>query len=376
MSAPNPELPELTPDEASRYARHLVMPEVGVEGQKSLKRARVVTIGAGGLGSPAATYLAAAGVGTIGIVDFDVVDFSNLQRQILHSTRDVGRSKVDSARDRLQALNTEIEIRVHEGPLDSSNALAIFADYDVVIDGTDNFAARYLISDACVLAGKPDVYGSIFRFDGQASVFCASGGPCYRCLYPEPPEPGEIPSCAEAGVLGILPGIIGTIQAAEAIKLILGIGEPLVGRLMLFDALKMESRILRIQRNPGCPVCGDDPTIRALIDYEAFCGATMPKTDPSDMTVFDLSEAIERKDDFFLLDCREPFEARIASIPGSVLIPMGEIKSRISELDRNREIVVYCQMGARSAMVVRYLRQEGFRARNLAGGMNAWSRMR
>jgi len=364
--------PDLSDDERRRYGRHLVMPEVGLEGQKKLKAARVLCVGAGGLGSPAAIYLAAAGVGTIGIVDHDVVDFSNLHRQILHTTDDVGRPKLDSARDHLEALNSEIEVRLHDGPLSSSNAIEIIEGYDIVIDGTDNFASRYLISDACVLSGRPDVYGSIFRFDGQAAVFCAPEGPCYRCLYPEPPKPGQVPNCEEAGVLGVLPGIIGTLQATEAIKLILGLGEPLVGRLFLFDALRMQSRTLRVARNPECPVCGERPTIRELIDYEAFCGVTMMKADPTDMNVIELKEAIDRKDDFFLLDCREPHEYEISKIPGSVLIPMGEIRDRMDDLDPDRDIVVYCRSGSRSAMVAAFLRREGFRARNLAGGVNEW----
>ncbi|MGH9410049.1 MAG: molybdopterin-synthase adenylyltransferase MoeB, partial [Vicinamibacterales bacterium] len=355
-------LPELTNEEIKRYSRHLILPEVGVDGQRKLKAARVLCIGAGGLGSPAALYLAAAGVGRLGIVDFDAVDFSNLQRQILHGTPDVGRSKLQSAKDRLNAINPGVEIATYETALSSKNALELFRDYDVILDGTDNFPTRYLVNDACVLVGKPNAYGSIFRFEGQASVFAMPGGPCYRCLYPEPPPPGLVPSCAEGGVLGVLPGIIGTIQATETIKLILGTGEPLVGRLLLYDAFKMRFRELKLRRDPECPVCGDAPTIRELIDYDQFCGVA-PATaaskpaggDVPEITVQDFKARRDRGDRLFLLDVREPNEYQICRIPGSTLIPLGELPSRLAEIPSGPDapdIIVHCKMGGRSAKAV------------------------
>src|SRR5262247_2741337 len=322
-------LPQLTNDEIKRYSRHLIMPEVGVDGQRRLKAGKVLCIGAGGLGSPAAMYLAAAGVGTIGLVDYDVVDFSNLQRQIIHGTPDVGRSKLASAKDRLQAINPHIDIQTYEAALSSENALKLFEPYDVILDGTDNFPTRYLTNDACVLLGKPNAYGSIFRFEGQASVFATKDGPCYRCLYPEPPPPGLVPSCAEGGVLGVLPGVIGVIQATEAIKLILGSGQPLIGRLLLYDALQMRFRELKLRRDPECPICGDHPTIHALIDYDQFCGVVPAQTQHvasgvPEITVEELKAKMDRGDDFFLLDVREPNEYQICKIQGAKLIPLGE----------------------------------------------------
>jgi sulfur-carrier protein adenylyltransferase/sulfurtransferase len=375
------DLPELTNEDVKRYSRHLIMPEVGVEGQRKLKAARVLCVGAGGLGSPSSLYLAAAGVGTIGLVDFDAVDSSNLQRQILFSTNDVGRPKVEAARDRLRGLNPHINIQVHDTPLKSANALQIFADYDVIVDGADNFPTRYLVNDACVLSGKPNAYGSIFRFDGQASVFATKDGPCYRCLYPEPPPPGLVPSCAEGGVLGVLPGIIGTIQATEAIKLIVGAGEPLIGRLLLFDALRMTFRTLKLQRDPDCPVCGDHPTVKKLIDYEQFCGITPPATTGGmtpdlETTVEDLKARLDRHDDIWILDVREKNEYDICRIPGSTLIPLGELPRRLSEVPQGPDapdVVVHCKMGGRSAKAVSLLREKGFtRVQNLKGGILAW----
>ena len=371
--------PELTPQEIKRYSRHLIMPEVGVDGQRRLKAASVLCIGAGGLGSPAALYLAAAGVGRLGIVDFDAVDFSNLHRQILHGTPDVGRPKLQSARDRLTAINPEIGIETYETALTSKNALDLFRGYDVIVDGTDNFPTRYLVNDACVLLGKPNAYGSIFRFEGQASVFSAPGGPCYRCLYPEPPPPGLVPSCAEGGVLGVLPGVIGTIQATEAIKLILGAGQPLVGRLLLYDAFTMRFRELKLRRNPECPVCGDHPTVRALIDYDQFCGV-VPLAAPADpvpeTTVQELKTRLDRGDRVFVLDVREPNEYQISRIAGSTLIPLGELSKRLAELPNGADapdIVVHCKMGGRSAKAVRQLLDKGFtRVQNLKGGILAW----
>jgi adenylyltransferase/sulfurtransferase len=377
-------LPELTNEEVQRYSRHLIMPEVGVDGQRRLKAARVLCVGAGGLGSPAALYLAAAGVGTIGIVDFDAVDSSNLQRQIIHGTPDVGRSKLESARSRLSALNPNVHIEGHETALTSKNALDILREYDVVVDGTDNFPTRYLVNDACVILQKPNAYGSIFRFEGQASVFATKGGPCYRCLYPEPPPPGLVPSCAEGGVLGVLPGVIGTIQATEAIKLILGVGEPLVGRFLIYDALRMRFRELKLRRDPECPVCGDHPTVRELIDYDQFCGirpaaqaaaaAALPPE--QEITVDDLKKAQDRKEPLFVLDVREPQEFQICRIPGSTLIPLGDLPNRLAELPSGAgapPIVVHCKMGGRSAKAVKLLRERGFtQARNLTGGILAW----
>ncbi len=368
---------ELTPDEIKRYSRHLILPEVGVDGQQKLKAAKVLLIGAGGLGSPAGLYLAAAGVGRLGIVDFDAVDFSNLQRQILHGTSDVGRSKLASAKDRLLAINPELEVDTFETALTSKNALDLFRDYDVVVDGTDNFPTRYLVNDACVLLGKPNAYGSIFRFEGQASVFAVPGGPCYRCLYPEPPPPGLVPSCAEGGVLGVLPGVIGTIQATEAIKLILGVGQPLVGRLLLYDAFTMKFRELKLRRDPACPVCGDHPTVTALIDYDQFCGVAPAAAAPvAETTVTELKARIDRGDRLFILDVREPNEFQICRIPGTTLIPLGELPRRLNELPQGPDapdIVVHCKMGGRSAKAVRQLTEKGFtRVQNLKGGILEW----
>jgi len=372
--------PALTNHEVARYSRHLIMPEVGMEGQLKLKAARALCIGAGGLGSPVALYLAAAGVGTLGIVDFDAVDYSNLQRQIIHGTPDVGRSKLESAKTRLNALNPEVDVVTHEMALSAQNALALFADYDLVIDGTDNFPTRYLVNDACVLGGIPNVYGSIFRFEGQASVFATKDGPCYRCMFPEPPPPGLVPSCAEGGVLGILPGVVGTLQATEAIKLILGVGESLVGRFLLFDALKMRFRELKVRKDPDCPVCGTHPTVTQLIDYEQFCGvapvtpavATTPEAE-DEVTVEQLKTRLDRQDAFLLLDVREPQEFQICRIPGSVLIPLGDLPSRLSEVEGRDDIVVHCKSGVRSGKAVRLLREAGYsQARNLKGGILAW----
>ena len=384
LDAPVEALPALTASDVQRYSRHLIMPEVGVEGQRRLKAARVLCVGAGGLGSPSSLYLAAAGVGTIGLVDFDTVDVSNLQRQILYSTDDVGRSKLASAAARLNGLNPDLTVVTHETPLTSANALDIVGQYDIVVDGADNFPTRYLVNDACVLTGRPNVYGSIFRFDGQASVFATPDGPCYRCLYPEPPPPGLVPSCAEGGVLGVLPGIVGTIQAAEAIKLIIGAGETLAGRLLLFDALQMSFRTLKLRRDPACPICGDAPTITALIDYERFCGITpasragaAPGLPPEfETTVEALKSQIDRREPIWILDVRERTEYDICRIPGSTLIPLGELGRRIDELPQGPgapEIIVHCKMGGRSAKAVAQLRERGFtRVKNLKGGILAW----
>ncbi|PYV14868.1 MAG: molybdenum cofactor biosynthesis protein MoeB [Acidobacteria bacterium] len=370
--------PALSATEILRYSRHLIMPEVGMEGQLKLKAARVLAIGAGGLGSPLSLYLAAAGIGKLGIVDFDVVDLTNLQRQVLHSTDAVGKPKLDSARARLEALNPEVEVKLYETRLTSENALDIFKDYDIVVDGTDNFPTRYLVNDACVLLGKPNVYGSIFRFEGQASVFGAPGGPCYRCLYPEPPPPGLVPSCAEGGVLGILPGTIGLIQATEAVKLILGIGEPLVGRLLLFDALRMSFRELRLRKDPDCPICGEHPTIHALIDYNQFCGVTaqLEPALPSDWEIdpVELKARLDRNEPLYLLDVREPHEWQICRIPQAHLIPLGELPARMNQLSTADNIVAYCRSGVRSGKAVDLLRKTGFtRIKNLKGGILAWS---
>jgi adenylyltransferase/sulfurtransferase len=374
-----PESVELSQAEVARYSRHLIMPEVGLQGQKRLKVASVLLVGAGGLGSPLGLYLAAAGVGRIGIVDYDVVDFSNLQRQVLHGTPDVGRPKLLSARDRLRAINPEVHLDLFDTRLTSANALSILAPYDVVIDGTDNFPTRYLVNDACVLLDKPNVYGSIFRFDGQASVFYPGRGPCYRCLYPEPPPPGEVPSCAEGGVLGILPGLIGCIQATEAVKLILGIGSPLVGRLLLYDALQMSFREFKVRRNPRCPVCGEKPTITRLIDYEQFCGVRGQETSAAagavpEITAEELKRRIDRGEDVFILDVRQPEEYQICRIPGSTLIPLGALPQRFGELDSGRELVVHCKSGVRSQKAIHFLRQKGFgNLKNLKGGILAWA---
>jgi adenylyltransferase/sulfurtransferase len=373
----SPQAPTLTNEEVLRYSRHLIMPEVGMVGQQKLKAARVLCIGAGGLGSPLALYLAAAGVGTIGLVDFDVVDSTNLQRQIIHTTDDVGRPKLDSAAEKLAAMNPFINIRKFETRLSSANALDLFREFDIVADGTDNFPTRYLVNDACVLTSRPNVYASIFRFEGQASVFAVEDGPCYRCLYPEPPPPGLVPSCAEGGVLGILPGLLGVIQATEVIKLILGSGEPLVGRLLLVDALSMHFRELRLRKNPDCPACGRNPTIHELIDYNQFCGirgeeapqiTTVPEIRPEE-----LKSKLDAGDDVFILDVREPHEYQICNL-GGYLIPLGDLPARMNELDSSREIVAHCRSGARSAKAVTLLRQAGFtKVKNLAGGILAWS---
>ena len=375
----DPELPELTNEEIKRYSRHLIMPEVGMEGQRKLKASKVLCIGAGGLGSPAALYLAAAGVGTLGIVDFDTVDFSNLQRQILHTTPDVGRSKLASAKDKLNAINPNVKIELHETALTSENALELFAPYDVILDGTDNFPTRYLVNDACVLLGKPNAYGSIFRFEGQASVFATKDGPCYRCLYPEPPPPGLVPSCAEGGVLGVLPGMIGIIQATEAIKLIIGVGEPLVGRFLIYDALKMKFRELKLRKDPDCPVCGTHPTVTKLIDYEQFCGVVPAAPEPiavntaTEITSVELKQRMDRGDAPKIVDVREPNEYQINRLPGSQLIPLGDIPKRYNELDPEAEIVVHCKMGGRSAKAADFLRSVGFkRVLNLKGGVLDW----
>ena len=367
----------LSNEEVLRYSRHLIMPEVGMEGQLKLKAARVLCMGAGGLGSPLALYLAAAGVGKIGIVDFDVVDFTNLQRQIIHTTADVGRKKLDSAEDKLKAINPNVSVVRFDTRLSSANALEIFRDFDIVVDGTDNFPTRYLVNDACVLTGKPNVYGSIFRFEGQVSVFGMEEGPCYRCLYPEPPPPGLVPSCAEGGVLGILPGLVGVMQATEAIKLILGTGEPLIGRLLLVDALAMRFRELKLRKNPDCPACGTERTINHLIDYNEFCGIRgEEKSVDAQVPTISVEELKKKKDageDIFVLDVREPHEYQICNING-YLIPLNDLPKRVHELDSSREIVAHCRSGVRSAKAVEFLRQSGFtKARSLMGGILAWA---
>ena len=377
-------LPQLDADEIKRYSRHLIMPEMGMDGQRRLKAGSVLCVGAGGLGSPAAMYLAAAGVGRIGVVDYDVVDFSNLQRQIIHGTPDVGRSKLASAKDRLNAINPHVDVQTYETALSSENAMELFEPYDVILDGTDNFPTRYLTNDACVLLGKPNAYGSIFRFEGQASVFAAKDGPCYRCLYPEPPPPGLVPSCAEGGVLGVLPGVIGVIQATEAIKLLTGIGEPLVGRFLIYDALRMKFRELKLKKDPECPVCGTHPTVTKLIDYEQFCGI---RPEPSaaevaaavgagssglDITPVELKRRVDAGDRLVILDVREPQEYQINRIEGSVLIPLGEVPRRYAELDLAVEIVTQCKVGQRSAKAADFLRSKGFRVKNLTGGILRW----
>jgi len=367
----------LTNEERLRYSRHLILPEVGVDGQLKLKQGKVLCVGAGGLGSPLALYLAAAGIGTLGMVDFDVVDISNLQRQIIHSTADVGRKKLDSAAESIAAINPNVELRKFETLLSSSNALEIFRDFDIIADGTDNFPTRYLVNDACILTGKPNVYGSVFRFEGQASVFATKDGPCYRCLYPEPPPPGAVPSCAEGGVLGILPGLVGVIQATETIKLILGLGESLAGRLLMIDAATMSFRELKLRKNPDCPACGTHPTMTQLIDYNQFCGVGKSETGVAatmaDMTVEELKRRLDAGDNLFVLDVREPHEYQIANIGGH-LIPLNDLPKRIGELDRSREIVVHCKLGGRSAKAVDFLRQSGFtNVHNLGGGISAWA---
>ncbi len=381
---------QLSHEEVQRYSRHLIMPEVGMEGQKKLKAASILLIGAGGLGSPLAMYLAAAGVGRLGLVDYDVVDYTNLQRQIIHGTKDVGRLKLESAKERINDINPHVQVDTYEVPLTSANALEIFEPYDIVIDGTDNFPTRYLTNDACVLLGKPNVYGSIFPFEGQASIFHAEEGPCYRCLFPSPPPPGLVPSCAEGGVLGILPGTVGAIQATEAIKYILGIGESLVGRLMLYDALTMDVDYVKLRKNPNCPICGENPTITELIDYEEFCG--MPAHDHSEFSAVEaeghdaevrqmspqvLKERLDAGDELAILDVRETHEWDISNLEhlGSFLIPKGDVVNRLGELDTAKEMVVQCRSGARSADVIRELQQHGFKKLwNLDGGINRWAR--
>ncbi len=373
-------LPELSNEEIARYSRHLIMPEVGMQGQRRLKAASVLMIGTGGLGAPVGMYLAAAGVGRIGVVDFDVVEESNLQRQIIHGTKDLGRRKIESARDRLRDINPHIEIETHETRLTSQNALRLFKNYDIVVDGTDNFPTRYLVNDACVLSGKPNVYGSIFRFEGQASVFWAERGACYRCLYPEPPPPGLVPSCAEGGVLGVLPGIVGAIQANETIKLILGIEGSLINRLLLFDALQMKFREFKLRKDPKCPVCGEQPTVKELIDYEEFCGI-VPQPQPAvaetleEITATELHERLSRGDKLQIIDVREPHEFEIARIAGTRLIPLGHVVNRMNEIDPSFETVVHCKGGVRSAKAIEALQRAGFPGRliNLKGGITAWS---
>ncbi len=368
-------------DEIARYSRHLIMPEVTLEGQRRLKAAAVLCIGTGGLGSPIALYLAAAGVGRIGLVDFDIVDFSNLQRQVIHGTKDVGRKKLNSARDRIRDINPNVQVDLHDAMFTSNNARQLAADYDIVVDGTDNFPTRYLSNDVCVFLKKPNVYGSIFRFDGQATVFAPHlGGPCYRCLYPEPPPPGMVPSCAEGGVLGVLPGVIGVMQAIEAVKLIIGIGEPLLGRLVQFDALRMKFREFKLRRDPKCPVCGENPTVTDLIDYDQFCGipqarkADEEEADVPAISVRDLKARLDKNDRFVLLDVRETFEHDICCIPGARLIPLGELPSRMSELDSADDIVIHCKSGVRSAKALRLLQKAGFQKLvNVDGGILAWA---
>src|SRR6201987_6014388 len=378
MATTTTEIPvTLNKDEILRYSRHLIMPEVGMEGQQKLKAARVLCIGTGGLGSPMALYLAAAGVGTLRLVDFDVVDYTNLQRQIIHSTADVGREKLDSAADKLKAINPCINLRTFETRLSSTNALDLFREFDIIADGTDNFPTRYLVNDACVLTGKPNVYGSIFRFEGQASVFATEDGPCYRCLYPEPPPPGLVPSCAEGGVLGILPGLVGVRQATKVIKLIRGVGEPLIGRLLLVDALGMKFRELKLRKNPDCPACGRNRTITQLIDYNEFCGIRGEEKPGEagipEMQVEELKRRLDAGDDLFVLDVREPHEYQICNL-GGYLIPLGDLPQRVSELDSSREIIAHCRSGKRSAEASEFLRQAGFRkVLNLKGGILAWS---
>jgi adenylyltransferase/sulfurtransferase len=371
------ELPKLSNEEYARYSRHLILPEVGLEGQRKLKAARVLMIGTGGLGSPLGLYLAAAGVGTLGIVDFDVVDESNLQRQIIHGTRDVGRPKIASATDRLKDINPNTNVEAFETRLTSENALELFREFDVIVDGTDNFPTRYLVNDACVLTGKPNVYGSIFRFEGQATVFWAEKGPCYRCLYPEPPPPGLVPSCAEGGVLGVLPGIVGTIQANEVIKVILGAEGILLNRLLLFNAWEMTFRQLKLRKDPACPICGENPTIKELIDYEEFCGLKTPVDAPTleEITATELSSLQAENPELQLIDVREPFEYEIAQIPKAYLIPLGEVVTRKAEIDPSRTTVVHCKGGVRSAKAIEQLKAAGFSGRliNLKGGIRAWS---
>lgn len=371
------DLPELSNEEIARYSRHLILPEVGLEGQKKLKAARVLMIGTGGLGSPLGLYLTAAGIGTIGVVDFDVVDESNLQRQIIHGTKDVGRPKIESAKDRLLDINPNTNVEAFETRLTGENALELFKDFDVVVDGTDNFPTRYLVNDASVLTGKPNVYGSIFRFEGQASVFWAEKGACYRCLYPEPPPPGLVPSCAEGGVLGVLPGIVGTIQANEVIKVILGAEGILLNRLLLFDAWKMRFRELKLKKNPACPICGENASIKELIDYEEFCGLNLPeeKAEIEEISVTELGELIKNNSEVQIIDVREPHEFEIAKIPNTKLIPLGQIVARQKEIDPSRTAIVHCKGGVRSAKAIQDLQNSGYKGKllNLKGGITAWS---
>lgn len=381
----SPEDVQLSHDEIRRYSRHLIMPEVGIQGQKKLKAASVLLIGTGGLGSPLSLYLAAAGIGRIGLVDYDVVDETNLQRQVIHFTSDVGKPKLESAAAKLSDINPYLVIEKHNVPLTSENALDILKDYDVIIDGTDNFPTRYLVNDACVLLGKPNVYGSIFRFEGQLTVFYAKEGPCYRCLFPEPPPPGLVPSCAEGGVLGILPGTIGTLQATEAIKLIIGIGKPLIGRMILYDALDMTFDTIKLRKNPKCPVCGEHPTLTHLIDYEQFCG--VPAHDRSEfkeqnvqrqirnITVADLKARLDASDDVYILDVREPHELEISALEGAVNIPKGQVIARKAEIPQDKEVLVLCKTGNRSRDAVSMLQEQGFtNVVNVKGGINAWAR--
>ena len=367
---------EFNAEEKLRYSRHFLLPEVGLEGQTRLKSARVLCIGAGGLGSPAALYLAGAGVGTIGLVDFDRVELSNLHRQLLHGTADVGRPKTESARDRIAAANPNVEVQVHDCRFESGNAEEILREYDLVVDGSDNFATRYLTNDVAVFARKPSIYGSIFRFDGQMTVFAPHlGGPCYRCLFPEPPPSGAVPNCAEAGVLGVLPGVVGTLQATETLKLILGLGDPLIGRLLHFDALKMNFRQFNLQRDPACPVCGDSPSITAPIDYEQFCqGERAPSPNDAEIDVHALRRKMAEGNSWILLDVREPFEFEVAHVEGAHLIPLGQLSGRLAELDRKKEILVMCHSGMRSQQAAEFLRAAGFaKVASVAGGIDAWS---
>ncbi len=368
----------LTPEQLMRYSRHFILPEVGESGQKKLLKSKVLLIGAGGLGSPLGLYLAAAGVGTLGLVDFDIVDLSNLQRQIIHTQDEIGKPKLDSAERRIKAMNPDTKVIKHKIRLNSQNALDVIRDYDVVIDGTDNFPTRYLTNDACVFLKKPNIYGSIYRFDGLATVFNPPDGPCYRCLYPEPPPPGMVPSCAEGGVLGVLPGVIGTIQATEAIKILTGIGRTLVGRLMVYDALQMTFRELKLRKDPACPVCGTNPTVTSLIDYEVFCGLNRPAA-PSgveEISVEDLKKKLDGREDFVFIDVREPFEYQIAKLPKAKLIPLGQIENHLAELEsfKEKEIVAHCHHGGRSRRALEFLRSKGFKKlKNVAGGIDDWS---
>ena len=372
------ELADLTKEEIARYSRHLLLPEIGVEGQKKLKGAKVLIVGTGGLGAPLALYLSAAGVGTIGIVDFDFVDESNLQRQIIHGTKDVGRPKVASAKDRMKSINPYINIVTHNAAITSANAMDIISDYDIVADGTDNYQTRYLINDACVLLGKPNVYGSIFQFEGQSSIFYAEKGPCYRCLYPSPPPPGLVPSCAEGGVMGVLPGIVGTIQANEVIKLIVGGGSPLIGRLLIFDAWRMKFRELKLAKEPNCPICGKEPSIKELIDYEQFCGLKKNKDEKpvETITATELKARLDKKEEIQLIDIREPHERAIVKFPGAIIMPLGQIQRRMDELNPNIDSVFLCKIGQRSVLGIRALQEAGFTGKlfNLKDGLNAWAR--